>query len=93
MAKICFFYILNYRSVEKVGISLDSRYLYAIDDKSRTISIKANPNYIKGFWPKGIASLGAIVGNNGAGKTTSMLYMLQLLAKGSGEKDSQAIIV
>ena len=93
MAKICYFYILNYRSVKNVGISLDSRYLYTVDDKQKTISLKANPNYIEGFWPKGIASMSAIVGNNGAGKTTSLLYMLHLLAKGSRENVPQAIIV
>ena len=93
MNHICFFYILRYRSIRNVGISLDARYRYMVNDNRKTISISEGNRTVSTLWPDGISSFAAIVGNNGAGKTTCMLYMLQALAKGSGEKDPEAIVV
>ena len=93
MARICYFYIFEFRGVHNVGISLDARYTYEVDARRRKIAISRNPDYKDGFWGDGIDTLSAIVGNNGAGKTTSLLYMLEVFAEGSGEKDIKAMIV
>lgn len=93
MKHICFFYILRYRSIRNVGISLDAWYRYVVNDSRKTISISEGNRTVSTLWPDGISSFAAIVGNNGAGKTTCMLYMLQALANGSGEKDPEAIVI
>lgn len=76
-----------------MGISLDAHYLYVADEKQQKIKVSDNPSYVEDFWPKGVASLAAIVGNNGAGKTTCLFYLLQALADGSGDNDLNAIII
>lgn len=76
-----------------MGISLDARYSYEVDTENREIIITDNQNYIEGFWPRGIGSLAAIVGNNGSGKTSSLLSIIQALEDGNGEKDVAAIII
>ena len=37
MNHICYFYILKYRSIHNVGISLDARYLYVADEQQKKI--------------------------------------------------------
>lgn len=93
MNHICYFYILKYRSIHNVCISLDARYLYVADEQQKKIKVSDNPSYVEDFWPKGVASLATIVGNNGAGKTTCLFYLLQALADGSGDNDLNAIII
>lgn len=93
MKHICFFYILKYRSIRDVGIILDARYRYVVNEKRKTISITEGNRTASSLWPVGISSFAAIVGNNGAGKSTCMLYMLQTMAQGSGEKDPEAIVI
>lgn len=93
MNHICYIYIMHYNGIENLGISLDSRYTYTVDEEEREITVTENSNYVEGFWPEGIASLVAIVGNNGAGKTSSLLYLIQALEEGNGDKDVAAIII
>lgn len=93
MNHIYYIYIIKYRAVHNIGISLDARYLYNMDEKQKSLSIMPNPHYVDGIWPTGISSLSAIVGNNGAGKTTCLEAFLQILADGSGEFSPEAIIL
>ena len=93
MNHIYYIYIIKYRAVHNIGISLDARYLYNMDEKQKSLSIMPNPHYVDGIWPTGISSLSAIVGNNGAGKTTCLEAFLQMLAEGSGEFSPEAIIL
>lgn len=90
---ICYFYIFDYRSIHNLGISLDAQYTYEIDKEKKVLTIRENESYIKGFWPKGISALAALVGNNGAGKTTFMEAMLDIFADGNNDGDFNALIV
>lgn len=76
-----------------MGISLDARYVYEMDEEERVLTIAKNENYVEGFWPEGISSLTALVGNNGAGKTSYLEYLLYMLAEGEHDKDKNAIVV
>ena len=93
MKHICYFYILDFRSIHNLGISLDARYTYVMHEKTKTLTVRSNPDYVDGMWPEGISSLAALIGSNGAGKTTFLECMLQMLAEGSGEKHPQVIVV
>ena len=93
MKHICYFYIFKYRSIKNMGISLDARYAYDMDEEEKVLTIEKNDKYIDGFWPTGISSLTALVGNNGAGKTSYLEYMLYVLAEGEHDRDKNAIIV
>ena len=93
MKHICYFYIFDFRSIHNLGISLDARYIYDMDEDQKVLTINRNPKYIEGFWPEGISSLSAIVGNNGAGKTTFLETMLSVLSGGSRKGLMDTIIV
>ena len=93
MNHICYFYIFDYRSIHHLGISLDARYTYEMDEEERMLTIGKNENYVEGFWPEGISSLAAIVGGNGTGKTTFLETMLTVLSGGKGEGVKKVIVV
>lgn len=71
MIHICFAYICRYKALRNVGLKIDSRYNYRFDAVNNVLSISEDENYPKRFWGPGLYSLAAIVGNNGAGKSTS----------------------
>ena len=93
MNHICYFYIFNYRSIHNMGIGLDARYTYEMDEEERTLTIEKNENYVEGFWPEGITSVTALVGENGTGKTTFLETMLAVLSGGNGAGFMNVMVV
>lgn len=95
MNHICYFYIFDYRSIRNMGISLDARYTYEWDTDGKVLNIRESENkdYIDGFWPEGVSSLAAIVGNNGTGKTSFLEAMLHILAHGGGEWLAEVLVI
>lgn len=67
-----------------MGISLDARYTYEMDEGKKVLKVRKNPKYKGRVWREGISSLSAIVGSNGVGKTSMMEAML-LMAKARNE--------
>ena len=76
-----------------MGISLDARYTYAMDEENKVLTVSRNPKYLEGFWPEGINSLSAIVGENGTGKTTFLETMLSVLSGGNKKGLIDTLIV
>lgn len=76
-----------------MGIRLNGRYDYAMDTEKKVMTMSENPTWVEGFWPEGIATLSAIVGSNGSGKTTFMEAMLLMVEKGNDGKDVDAMIL
>lgn len=83
MRHLCYVYINDYKCLKDVEIIIDSRYDYKFDRKSRTVDITDKKGYPAGFWSENIYSLTGIVGNNGAGKSTVMEFLLANLIEGS----------
>lgn len=93
MIQIHYFYIFNYKAIQNVGIRLNGRYDYAMDTEKKVLTMSENPKWEEGFWPEGVSTLTAIVGNNGSGKTTFMEAMLLMVEKGNDGKEVDAMIV
>ena len=61
--------------------------------RGKKLTVRKNEHYVERLWPDGVVSLAAVVGSNGAGKTTFLEGILHMLAEGSGEKEVPAIII
>lgn len=57
------------------------------------MTISNDPRYPDGFWGRGVYSLAAIVGNNGAGKSTSLEFILNTLMDGANTKEVDGVLV
>ena len=93
MIHICFVHIRKYKALRNVGLKIDSRYNYRFDSKTNILSISEDENYPKVFWGRGVYSLAAIVGNNGAGKSTSMEFILKTLLDGANTHEIDGVLV
>lgn len=93
MIHICFAYIRHYKGLKDVSLKIDSHYEYHFEPTSNVLSIKVNQCYPNGFWGRGVYSLAAIVGNNGAGKSTSMEFILNTLMDGANTREVDGVLV
>lgn len=93
MIHICFAYICRYKALRNVGLKIDSRYNYRFDAVNNVLSISEDENYPNRFWGPGLYSLAAIVGNNGAGKSTSMEFILNTLMEGANTHEIEGVLV
>ena len=93
MKHLCYVYINDYKCLKDVEIIIDSRYNYKFDRGNRTIDITDNNAYPADFWSDNIYSLIGIVGNNGAGKSTVMKFLLDNIVDGSAYESKGNIFI
>lgn len=94
MAHICYIYIYDYRCLKDVDLVIDSRYEYSLDRESMQLNIAPSSTPLpENFWGSGIWSLTGIFGENGAGKTTSIRFLLDAVVEGNGIHDVPGVVV
>lgn len=92
--KVCYVYIFDYKNLKKVGLSIDSHYLYHYDDATKVLNISDNSNHIEHFYGENIYSLCVIAGNNGAGKSNAIRFLLSTAVEDLIDKSScEGIVV
>ena len=84
--KVCFVYIYKYKNLKDVGLALDSHFLYHYDKTTDELLICDNDNHIDHFYGNNIYSLCVIAGNNGAGKSNAIRFILNAAVEGLKDK-------
>lgn len=94
MKHLCYIYIYKYRKLRDVEVVLDHRFNYCMDRDSMTLSIERNDRSLPdSFWGSNIWSLTGIFGENAAGKTSIIRFILDVVVEGQNNKDVDGIIV
>lgn len=93
MQHICYLYIYDYRCLHNVDLLLDQHYDIHFDNKSKTLSIRKDESIPQNFWGDGVWSVASIIGNNGAGKTTVIRFLLDAIIEGASTSSINGIIV
>lgn len=93
MKHICYVYIYDYKCLKDIEITLDCHYRYKYEKDNRILTITKNKDFPSHFWGNNIYSVTGIVGNNGAGKSTVMSFLLNFLVEGSACESINGIIV
>ena len=68
MLHLCYIHVYDHRVLSDIDVTFDHRYSFRINDG--VLKIRRADVLPRDFWGRGIYSLTAIMGNNGAGKTT-----------------------
>lgn len=94
MTHICYIYIYEYKCLQDVELVFDSRYDYSFNREEMKLTInKPSQTLPDDFWGKGIWSLTGIFGNNGAGKTTAIKFLLETVVSGYNRDEVDGIVV
>lgn len=91
MTHICYIYIYSYRFMNNVGISFDPHY--SIKKVGDTLQIEKSDQLANQFFGAGIYSVTAIVGNNGAGKTSALRFLMECVVEGYRIKEMDGVVV
>lgn len=80
-----FIWIKHFHGLKKTGINLSDRFLIDLNkiEKQYVLSIKHNPDFVDDYIEeKNITNINAIIGKNGAGKSSVLRYIKNNLPKG-----------
>lgn len=91
MMHICYIYIYSYRLLCNVGISFDPHY--TIEKVGDSLKIDKSDQLPNQFFGAGIYSVTSIVGNNGAGKTSALRFLMECVVDGYRIKEVDGIVV
>ena len=91
MMHICYIYIYSYRSLKNVGITFDPHYSFK--KEGDTLIIEKNDQMPDHFFGAGIYSVTSIVGNNGAGKTSALRFLMECVVEGYRIHEMDGVIV
>lgn len=98
MIELCYLYVYNYKCLKDVELVFDTEYEYhytrsETEDKKGKLEIKKNKQLQDRFWGPRISTLTAIVGNNGAGKTTALRVLMEEVVEGFKKNDTSALAI
>ncbi len=93
MAHICYVYIYQYGNLSNLELAIDPRYKYEFNADKKELSIESQNVLPENFWGPGIYSLTGIFGNNGAGKSTSIRFILEAIIDGNNTQSIEGIVV
>lgn len=94
MKHICYIYIYDYRCLKDIDLLIDPRFDYSFNRDSMELNIARTPNPLpNNFWGAGIYSLTGIFGENGAGKTTVIRFLLDAVVEGNSINDVPGVLV
>lgn len=79
--------------LKNTGISIDSSFTYDMDVDAHVLNVRSSNRLPEGFWGEKVHSLAAIVGKNGAGKSSCLEYILDGLIEGSANQYAHEAVV
>lgn len=92
MMHVCYIYVFSFGFLKNIGLSLDHRFEFKMEGGKLCV-VKRKGGLPKHFWYSGVYSLTAIVGNNGAGKTTALRLMKRLFIEGAPKSEDADVLI
>ena len=85
--QLVYVYVDEYCTLRQAefNFSPEVRISFNAEENAVTVS-DFQSNFPKGFWGESIRSLSAVVGNNGAGKTSLMQFIISLFLEAHGDR-------
>lgn len=93
MTHLCYVYIYKYSNLSNIELCIDPHYKYDYNPVKNELKITSQNVLPEDFWGNGIYSLTGIFGNNGAGKTNSIRFLLEAVVHGSNINIGNGFVV
>ncbi len=77
--ELAYIFIRNLRNFNNQGINLSSRFNFDYNIEENKLNVKENSFHLDDFYSSNINNLKCIVGQNGAGKTSILTYLKEIL--------------
>jgi ABC-type multidrug transport system ATPase subunit len=92
--ELLYLWIKEYKGLKEVGLNLSNQFRFQYDESKRILDIAFAQNYIPNFFGENITNFTGIIGENGAGKTSVLRYIIEYCSGGiHNNKDEQVIII
>src|SRR5690606_2530470 len=92
--ELLYIYIKQYKGISNIGINLSNEFKFQFDENKNELTILNAEHYIPELFGENITNLTAIIGENGAGKTTVLKYIVEYLSDGiHNHQDNNSIVV
>ena len=99
--QLLYLWIKNKRDfICKQGMNFGGKFIFHYEVEAEQLNVEENPSYIENFFEvtdfktkSVVANISAIIGENGAGKTTVLNFIKNNLVYGMGGIEEEAIIV
>ena len=87
-AEIHFVWIEEFRCFKRQPFNLSGRFSFSIDDGATQVTVRDNPRYVDRLWKHdNVLNVSALVGQNGAGKSTFLEFILDTFPRFAGVPD------
>ena len=90
MTHLCYIYIYSYRLLRNVEIAFDHHYTFKMD--KGTLHIEKSDALPNHYFGNGIYSVTSIVGNNGAGKTSALRFVMESVVEGYRIQEMDGVV-
>lgn len=92
--ELLYIWIKHYKGIRDLGLNLSNEFRFQFDEENRKLVVAHVDNYIPHFFAENITNLTAVIGENGAGKTTALRYIVEYLSGGiHNHQDEQGLVV
>lgn len=91
--ELIYCYIKEFNSLKDCELNFGSKYKFNYHKDSNELECLEYEDYVESFFPKGISNVTAIVGENGAGKSSVMEFIIRNLTDGNAVDRPEAIII
>lgn len=90
---ICYVFIPDFKCLHNTELNLHKSYSFHYDCGEKVLTGKYIDRLPSNFWGAGISSISAIVGGNGAGKSTALRWLVENITDGNVNRQPDGIIV
>ena len=91
--ELVYCYIKNFNSLKNCEINWGWKYRFSYFENENILKLLKDDDYIENFLPTSVSNVSVIVGENGAGKSSVVEFLIKNIVSGNAIGNPEAIII